>query len=156
MYQQNDLTLITRQIRRRLYILLIPCALLLAGIVVSVLPGIRLEWLTIVLTITLGAVLIFCDGLFIAPLRAYRRHLDSALHGRTRQLEGIFKSVETVSCLKDGVTFYPMIVSAGDPDDEEDDRLFYFDAEKAFPPLKAGDRISLTYHDKAVVALTLA
>ena len=37
--------------------------------------------------------------------------------------------------------------------DEEDDRLFYFDMEKPFPAIKAGDRLRVTYHDRAVAQL---
>lgn len=151
MYTENDLNAIASQLRRRLYVMSVPAVLLLAGLVVSLLPSVRLQWLTIALTIALGLLCIMGGGLFIAPLSAYRRHINNALHGRTHQVEVLFKSLKQDPCLKEGVTFYPMMVSEGDLQNEKDDRLFYFDAEKPLPQFEPGDKLLLTYHDKFIV-----
>jgi len=155
MYTQSDLTLIEKQLRRRIWGLCVPCALLLAGIVVSVLPGIRLQWLTVLLTILLGGAIIFGCGMLIAPIAAYRRHLQNALHGRSHPIDVIFKSLKKEPCLRDGVVFYPMMVSEGNPDDEEDDRLFYFDVQKPLPDVQPGARLHIVYHDKSIMALDI-
>ncbi|MBQ8536457.1 MAG: hypothetical protein IJ461_03520 [Clostridia bacterium] len=153
MYTESDLLSISNQLRRRLYVLSAPTFLLLAGIVVSLLPAIRLQWLTVTLTICLGLVIIGGCGLFIAPLAAYRRHINNALYGRSHKVEVLFKSLKQEPCLKEGVTFYPMLVSEGDLANEKDDRLFYFDIEKPLPHFKPGSSLTITYHDKFIIDL---
>ena len=72
-----------------------------------------------------GGLLIFIYDLALKPLSCYVRHLQGVLQGRTRTLEGTFKRVDMQPSMVDGVAYRGVIVSAGDPADEEDDRLFY-------------------------------
>ena len=154
MYHVQELETLNQQIRKRTLAVYIPTALLAAATLVTVLPFIRIQWLTVLLTILTAGLCIFCDGMFIAPLRAYRRHLDSALNGITHEMDCTFKSMESVTCLREGVTYYAMMVNIGDPKEEEDDRLLYYDAEKPLPGFEEGERLHITYHDKNVVAFT--
>ena len=78
------------------------------------------------LTLFIGAGAIFVHGLFISPVIAYYRHLDSVMHGRTRTISGAFKEMGEEAVDKDGVSFYPMMISVGNMADEEDDRLLYY------------------------------
>ena len=150
MYTEQDLTDIQAQIRKRLLLLSIPTALLLAGIVVSLV--FRVQAMTIVLTVVLGCMWIFCYGLLLAPLRAYGRHLDDVLHGITRTTTGAFKEMEEQIVDRDGVKYYPMMLNVGSMEDEADDRLFYYDANLPKPDWKLGETLTVTAHDKALGA----
>ena len=155
MYQAEEYESNRAQLKRRTVAVGIPGALLLGGIIYTLCVSIgsktvHLEWLTTTLTIVLGAMLLFVDAMAIAPVRAYGRHLNNVLHGRTRVMEGLFKSFDQETCLREGVTYHAVIISQGDLDDGEDDRLFYYDALKPDPPFEAGDRVRVTFHDRDV------
>ena len=67
-----------------------------------------------------------------------------------------FKEMETQIVMRDGVQYYPMMISVGDMEDPEDDRLFYYDAYLPRPDWKPGELLTLTAHDKALGAWTRA
>ncbi|MBR0407643.1 MAG: hypothetical protein IJI53_06375 [Clostridia bacterium] len=150
MYTEQDYSDICAQIKQRRLALAIPMAMLLAGVIVSFV--FRIKWLTTALSLLLGAALVFCQGMLISPLTAYRRHLDEVLHGRTRTTTGAFKEMEEVAVMRDGVKYYPMMLSVGNMDDPEDDRLFYYDANLPRPDWKNGDMLTVTAHDKSLGA----
>ena len=154
MYTEQDFLDIRAQARRRFIALSIPAALLLAGVVVSFLY--RVRWLTMGLTILLGAFAIFAYGLLLYPVVAYGRHLDDVLHGRVRSLTGAFKEMEESAVIREGVYYYPMMLNVGDMEDPEDDRLFYYDANLPRPDWKKGETLTVTAHDKALGAWTRA
>ncbi len=156
MYKTNDWEENNRQLKRRLLALLIPLALFLAGIVVSLLPDVRLQWLTILLTILGGAMVIFCYGMFLSPVLSYSRHLKNVLEGRKRETTGRLTEVGSQSCFREGVEYYPMTVNVGEKGDEADDRLFYYDVHKGMPPFEPGDLITIVSHDKAVADIRRA
>lgn len=151
MYTQQDLDELLAQKKRRWLMLAIPEIAMLIGVVVSLV--VRIEWLTTLLTCLMGALLIFCYDLLLKPLRCYEKHLRGVLEGRTRTLEGTFKRMETEDSLVEGVSYRGMIVSAGDPKDEEDDRLFYYDLQKPLPQLTEGERVRVVYHDREIASL---
>ncbi len=150
MYLTSDRQENRQQLKRRLLALLIPMALFLAGIVVSLLPNIRLQWLTTLLTIAGGAMAIFCYGVFISPVVSYGRHLRNVLDGRKRETTGRLTDFSSQSCFREGVEYYPMTINIGVKGEEADDRLFYYDVHKGTPPFKPGDMITVVSHDKAV------
>ncbi|MBQ7656714.1 MAG: hypothetical protein IJS41_09435 [Clostridia bacterium] len=150
MYTEQDYSDICAQIKQRRLALAIPMAMLLASVIVSFV--FRIKWLTTALSLLLGAALVFCQGMLISPLTAYRRHLDEVLHGRTRTTTGAFKEMEEVAVMRDGVKYYPMMLSVGNMDDPEDDRLFYYDANLPRPDWKNGDMLTVTAHDKSLGA----
>ncbi len=156
MYKTNDWEENNRQLKRRLLALLIPLALFLAGIVVSLLPDVRLQWLTILLTILGGAMVIFCYGMFLSPVLSYSRHLKNVLEGRKRETTGRLTEVGSQSCFREGVEYYPMTVNVGEKGDAADDRLFYYDVHKGMPPFEPGDLITIVSHDKAVADIRRA
>ncbi len=151
MYTQQDLDQVIAQEKKRWLLLAVPEVLLLAGLVVSLV--VRIEWLTTLLSCVIGFSFIFCYGMAIKPLRCYEKHLKNVLHGRTRVMEGTFKRMESDVSLVDGVNYRSMIVSAGNPADEEDDRLYYYDLEKPLPTFPEGTKLRVTYHDREVAAL---
>ena len=150
MYSEQDYREISAQLRKRWIVLLVPCALLLAAVIACFILRSRL--LTTALTMLLGFGFIFCYGLFISPVAAYRRHLDDVLFGRVRQITGAFKEMEETAVLREGVQYYPMLINVGNMQEPEDDRLFYYDANLPRPEWQVGDRLVITAHDKAVGA----
>ncbi len=150
MYSSQNVTDITSQLRKRTFLLAIPLVLLLAGVVASILH--RVQWLTILLFILCCFVLIFCWGLFLSPLHQYRKFLQSAIHGQNRTMEGYFKRFVDEKSERDGVYFIPLFINISNSDEEEDDRLFYFDANLPLPDWKVGEKLSITSQDKAVIS----
>ena len=156
MYQISDWEENRHQLKRRLLALLIPLIFFLAGIAVSLLRNIRLQWLTMLLTILGGAMVLFCYGMFISPVLNYGRHLKNVLEGRKKETEGCLIEISSQSCIREGVEYYSMVINIGDKSDEADDRLFYFDVHKGMPPYKPGDMITVVSHDKAVADIRQA
>ncbi|MDO5328099.1 MAG: hypothetical protein Q4G00_15500 [Clostridia bacterium] len=150
MYTEQDYTEIRGQIRRRSLALGIPAVVLLAGVIVSFV--FRIKWLTMGLSVLLGAFCIFGYGMLLYPVTAYGRHLDEVLHGRVRSTTGAFKEMEEQAVLREGVRYYPMMISVGDMENPEDDRLFYYDANLPRPDWKVGEMLTVTAHDKALGA----
>ena len=150
LYTERDYEDIRTQLGNRLIACGIPAGLLLAGVVISLVY--RMEWLTILLTALLGCFCVFVYGLLLAPVIAYKNHLDSVLHGRTRTVSGRFKEMGEAPALKDGIEFFPVTVSVGRMDEPKDDRLFYYDVRLPHPPWQEGDALVLTVHDKAIGA----
>lgn len=150
MYTEQDYRDICAQYRRRLLALCIPAGVLAAAAIAFFV--LRIRWLTTVLTILAGVYAVFFWGLFVSPVFSYRRHLDEVLHGRVRTAEGIFKEMEEEAVIREGVKYYPMMLSVGNPDSQEDDRLFYYDANLPRPDWQPGERITVTAHDKALGA----
>lgn len=150
MYTEQDYQAISAQYKSRLSAVCLPAAALL-GLAVFCFVR-RIIWLGIASTILCGAVCIFCMELFVLPVKHYRRHLDNVLHGRVRSTTGAFKEMEEKAVPREGVKYYPMMLSVGNPDNPEDDRLFYYDANLPRPDWKAGEIITVTAHDKAVGA----
>lgn len=150
MYTTADYAAVRQQKNKRIALLAIPCALLLAGIVVSFI--VRMEWLTSLLSVVLGIVLMFCLDMFILPLHRYENHLAHALGGKTRQITGCLKEMEVNLVDKEGLPFYPVIININKMENEEDDRLFYWDAHTPRPDWQPGQKLTLTSYDKRITA----
>lgn len=150
MYTEQDYQDIRGQIRQRSFALGIPAVLLLAGVIASFV--FRVKPLTMGLSVLLGVFCIFGYGMLLYPVIAYGRHLDEVLHGRVRSTTGAFKEMEEQAVMRDGVKYYPMMLSVGDMENPEDDRLFYYDANLPRPDWKVGEMLTVTAHDKALGA----
>ncbi len=149
MYQQEDLRFVSAQERKRTALCLLPVGALLAGVVLSFLH--REKGLTIALFILAGFITLFCHGVLIAPVTAYKKHLSYALGGRTRSTEGSFLRFGEHPVERDGVRFIPVSVRVERTGSEGDERLLYYDANLPLPSWKAGDFLQLDSHDKAIV-----
>ena len=154
LYTEQHLSDLKGQIRRRGLALL---GLLLAAVAAIV-------WLLIIddhkenrpeLAITLvliisGCALIFLYDLLVHPLRAYEKHIDSALHGRFHESSLVFDRINEESSVVDGVVFQDMIF-LGDPDKHGDrERMFYWDRELPLPAFSRGQEVTLRYYDKFI------
>ena len=149
MYTEEDFARIAKLKKRRMLCLWIPFSVLAALIIILAVIRVPEIYVT-ALTILAGTGAIFFHGMFISPVIAYFRHLDNVMHGRTRTVSGAFKEMGEESVDKDGVAFYPMMISVGNMADEEDDRLLYYDASLPRPDFEPGRMMTFTVHDKAI------
>ena len=145
-YQENR-----QQLKSRLLAICLPVTVLFVLMLVSFF----MRWpeaVTVILSILTFGVANFCYSLFISPLRAYGKHVDHALKGRTRQITGAFLQMEEEPVWRDGVQFYPFIISVGDKTEEENHRLFYMDANLPRPAWQEDDMLVITSYDNRVTA----
>ena len=145
-YQQNR-----DQLRSRT----IACGLPLLALFILMLVSFFLRWpeaVTVILCVLACSGAILLNGMLLSPIRAYGKHIAHALNGRTRQLQGVFVSMEDEAVGRDGVMFYPFVINVGDKGEEEDDRLYYMDANLPRPEWKQGDMLEITSYDNRVTS----
>lgn len=151
MYTQKSYQENRQQLKTRLLAIGLPVTALFVLMLVSFF----VRWpeaLTVALCILAFGAAIFCYSLFISPLRAYGKHIDHALNGRTRQITGAFLEMEEGTVWRDGVQFYPFTISVGDKKEEENHRLFYMDANFPRPDWHEDDVLTITSYDNRVTA----
>lgn len=151
MYDLTDYAENKRQLRTRLFALGAPAAALLAATIVSF----CLRWpqaVTMALCILLFSLCVFGHGMLLRPILAYGKHLRHALDGRTRTTCGAYMGMEQSAVSREGVMVFPMTLNVGEKDKDEDDRLFYFDANLPRPVWAQGERLRVTSYDKMVTA----
>lgn len=161
MYTQDDFKLVCRMLKKRWWLTAIPAVVILAAAIAIFVYGQlnrndSLWMLTAVLTVLGGGCFLFLYGVYVRPVRIYRRHLTYMLDGRMRVTTGVFKSFSEDVSDRDGLECHAMMINVGDKDDPEDDRLFYFDAHKAKPEMPFGCRVTVRSNDKMVSAIELA
>lgn len=149
MYTENDYQENRAQLKKRLLLSVSPAAVLLLLSIVSFVLRLP-QVLTMVLCILGSCGFIFAYSMLIAPVIAYGKHINHALHGRTREIEGTFMVMEAEAVGRDGVQFYPLTLNVGDCSKEADDRLFYFDANLPRPDWQQGDRLHFVSYDNRV------
>lgn len=147
-YSETDLNAIKQQKTKRWTLLVIPCVILLAIMVYSLV--IRLEWLTSAATILIGVLLIAGYDFAIKPLACYQRHLANCLHGRTRECELPFVSLSENVDMVEGIRCRQLLCSDIDGKGRPYERLFYFDAEKEFPAIQPGEMLRIVHYDLLV------
>lgn len=155
MYSEDELLGIRQRVRKRWWIATAPCALAFAAAIAVFVYGqlSRSEtlWMvTVALTILAGGAFLFLYGVYVRPMRLYMKHVDMMLHGRRRETTGVFKSFSDEVQDKDGLDCHPMFLNIGDKDDENDDRLFYYDVYKAKPEFPLGTRVTVVSNDRMV------
>lgn len=153
-YSPEDLQVIRDQIRMRWIAVAIPCVILLALLIASLV--VRVEALTTVCTILIGAILIFCWDLFLKPLNCYRKYLDNVLHGRKHEAVLPFVALSEDVNVVDGVPCHALTCQDTDAKGRPYDRLFYFDAHKDFPAFQEGEMLRVVHHDLIVADVTRA
>ena len=136
LFSAQDQAAIRAQLKKRLLLVLIPVLVLLGAAIYFAIQ--RNEVVTDVLTIVSLAVLIFCYDLFLKPLRCYQRHLAVDLP---------FLAISDDISLVDGVPYRAMTCTDLDAKGRPYDRLFYFDAEKPFPAIAAGETVRVVHHE---------
>ncbi|MDD3336617.1 MAG: hypothetical protein PHI98_14080 [Eubacteriales bacterium] len=160
MYTQEKLEQVRALTRKRLMVAVVPAALVLAAAIALFVYGQinrndQLWVVTTILTIVAGCYFLFFYGVYVRPMRMYRKHIDIMLHGRRRETTGKLKSWDDQVCDKNGVDCVRIMINVGDKDDGEDDRLFYFDAHKENPNIPLGSSVTITSNDMMVADLVL-
>lgn len=149
MYTEQELTDALNQKKRRIIGLGVPALLLLAATVTLFILRAAEVWTMLASCVTC-AYCVFTYGLFLSPVTAYCRHMNNVFHARTRATTGKFKDMNELPVSREGVRYYAMLLNVGEMDAEEDDRLFYYDANKPRPDWQKGEVLTITAHDKAV------
>jgi hypothetical protein len=149
-YSDEDLRQNAAQMRRTLRNIGLPSLPFLAALVASLVT--RTQWLTALITVGWGAMLVFLWEMKIAPVRAYRKHLLAVLSGLRRTAEGKVVSLSEEGTYKDGVFFDILILNGDSRMDPEGERLFYVDRCKERPPLVPGDFVRVTANGNYVTA----
>ena len=139
MYSKEDLAKVNAQIRRERLVCYLPAALLIAGGIVTFV--LRMKYLTMALLAVCAVLFIFSADVLIGPLKAYRRHLENALGSDQKEFTGVIKNLGDIAVEREGVMYYPFCLSVGDPENEEDDRLLYLDANLDRPDWHVGDSL---------------
>ena len=112
-------------------------------------------WTTLAVIFT-GGITVFLYDLLIHPLKAYARHLENALHGRSHEATVIFDHFNEETSVVDGVSFRDLIF-LGEADKHGDrDRMFYWDQEIPLPDFTRGQEITLQYYDRFITAYQLS
>lgn len=159
LYSQSDREAAAAAVKKRSAAVWIPAALLLL-LAVAAFVWYRLRhdesgWIVSgALTIVSGAYAIFFYGVYLSPMRKYKKHLDYMLDGQKRVSEGILKSVSTDVIDRDGIDCYTVEINVGEKDDPEDDRVFYLDHYKSMAGFAAGNRIRVESNDRLIAAVT--
>lgn len=153
-YTEQDYIAISAQLKKRWLIAAIPCVLLLAVLVYSLV--IRQEWLTTTCTILIGVILIAGYDLFIKPIACYRTHLSNVLYGRARESMLPFLAISEDVNVVDGVAYRSVTCQDVDGKGRLYERLFYFDAAKTFPEFQTGDMLRIVHHDLVVADIAHA
>lgn len=154
LYSTADLSAIKAQLRSRALAVAVPCVLLLAGLIVSFI--FRVEVITTLCTIGIGAILIFCWDLLLKPLNCYRKYLENALYGRRHETTLPFTSLSEDVNMVDGVPCHALTCEDTDAKGRPYDRLFYIDAQKTCPAFEPGDMLRIIHHDLMIVDVTHA
>ena len=151
MYQEAEMAAVNAQLRRRWILFLIPCLALLACQIFGIIH--RNQILTSFAGAVLLAVFLFVFEMLILPLYRYRHFLHEMLYGPRHDIEGDYLSTESDDSVIEGVTFRGLHFTCLDDNQDPYDRLFYLDRTKPLPQLNEGQHVTVTFHDRQIVAI---
>ena len=150
LYHQSDLQQLNGQMQRRLSFIF-GIAIVFLGLGIWSVTA-RIEWLSIALTVCVGAVLIFGIEMFWRPLYAYRKVLLSALHGRSHEVRVEFDRREEEISVVDGVPFTSLIFLGEADKHGTREQMYYWDREKDLPAFEPGKEYGIRYTGKVIIA----
>lgn len=155
MYTEQELLDVAKEKKRRIFITLIPTVLVfLIAVAIFVYGQITRSqtlWvITVLLTIISWGALLFLYGTWIKPARLYQRHIHYMLHGKQVITTGYLKEISDIISIQDSLPFYSILINVGEKDDPEDDRLFYYDAQKENIPFAIGTKITVSSNDRKI------
>lgn len=137
MYGESDYRQASKQAALRVVFALLLAAVFLAGTLTF--NHLRLQVPTLATAAVGFAVVFFLWSFKVTPWTKYNRFLREMRNGQRRKTECSFLYLVPETRMHDGVEVYEMIVTVGTG--EEDERLYYLDADKPEPALREGDRI---------------
>lgn len=152
MYTEDELLKLQQQAKKMKLVPAVIGIVFLIAILVSFI--LRIQVLTVLLTIFCGSFIIFYAEMYLKPILAYRTHVDAMLHGRIHTTEGTFQHISAEIDLVEGVRYHA--VSILEPSEKEPiERLFYYDLLKEFPELTPGTPVRIVYHDREIAAMEI-
>lgn len=149
MYTDADLGHVNEQKNRRLVaafaVLALAICVLIAGLISRIAP-----------LATFGTAGFCCLFYAVLELKAmpyvrYARFLRDVDEGLSHAMDAEYVSTSTEPRMNNGVLFYDFFVRVG-PEDE-DERLFYFDADKPLPSIQPGQALHITSFGNYVTGL---
>lgn len=137
MYNESDYKQAAKQATLRVILALLLAVAFVA--VALVFNRMRLQ-APMLATAAVGFVVVFFLWSFkVTPWTKYNRFLREMRNGQRRHTECSFLHFTPETRMHDGVEVHEMIVTVGTG--EEDERLYYWDADKPEPTLQEGERI---------------
>ena len=154
LYSKDTCNPVNQKLKLRLIIVVSVTVLLLAVFVWAVIA--RIEWLAMLSATLAGCFAIFFTDMLCMPLVRYRRMVNNALTGRSREKTLEFARLEPDLSTVDGVPCRSLIF-LGDPDKHGSrDMLLYLDREIPLPELEPGAFYTVQYSGKTIIALDRA
>ncbi len=150
LYSQKDIASLNAQIKKRYLVLAIILCLLLALVIWSVV--IRTEWLTMVAVSLMGAVCVFVIEMFILPLIRYRRLMLTAFQGRTHTETMEYAHTEPEISMVDGVACRSLVFLGAPEKHGVREIQYYWDVHKPLPDFAPGEKVTLKYSGKNILA----
>ena len=87
------------------------------------------------------------------PWWRYFRLLQDMRMGRSHEYDVLFRSVSEETSLRDGVWMRSFVVELADAEDEDKERMFFWDDDKPLPDLKEGQKIHIRTFGSYITAL---
>lgn len=149
MYTEKDFLHAGKQKKIRVILFSILAAAFLA--VMIVFTAMRIQPLSIASAVVGFMVSYFIWSFKVNPWVKYDRHLREVRSGQKRETACEIMYFTDETRLVDGVEVHELIARVGK--EEEDERLYYWDADKERPDLKEGDKVSIVSYGNFVVEL---
>lgn len=149
MYSENDYHHASKQKKIRVTLFALMCLAFVT--IMLVFNAMRIQALSIACAVVGFIVSYFIWSFKVSPWVKYDRHLHELSSGQKRETACEIKYFTDETRLVDGVEVHELIVTVGK--EEEDERLYYWDADKKWPDLKEGDKVSIVSYGNFVVEL---
>lgn len=149
MYNRKDYENACADNKKHLIILVLISVIGIAAIIYSFI--VRVEWITILLTIILLCIITFHVGVFYIPSNKYKKQLYMLLNGRKREISGTLKSINKTIVKHNDLDCYTLVVKIGEVKYGDDDRVIYWEISKKMPEFIIGNSIKFTTFDKTII-----
>lgn len=141
MYSEQDVLRVNAEKRKRLW-----CAFLVLGLSVLVMIIgliIRNEILSTYVAALIACLFYAVLELYVMPWVRYGRYMKDIDQGLSRHTDASFVSVLDQPRDNNGVLFYDFVVRVQGEGEDEGERLFYYDADKALPSFSQGEKLHI-------------
>ena len=149
MYTEKDFLSANKQKKIRLTLFAVLVLAFLAAMFAF--NAMRIQPLSITCAVVGFIVCYFIWSFKVSPWVKYDKHLKEVKSGQKRKTDCEIMYFTDETRLVDGVEVHELVARVGK--EEEDERLYYWDADKARPDLKEGDKVSIISYGNFVVEL---
>ena len=153
LYTEQDFENTRQTLKKRALILtaIIAVTVLLAAFFMTV---VRNHIAVLVIPPLGGCAAYLYTAIKLMPWFKYWVYQNDMRTGLSRETDGWFVSCSSTARISDGVEFREFILRIGDK--EEDERLFFWDCDKQFPEITAGQKIHLRSFGNYITELHFA